>query len=78
MTDLVEKMLESGNEVIAAAGKDVEKWSKLKHDKQSLELFLKNNLVHLKFKPKNHVTFTEIVCTSNTRFIAVFSAIKTS
>ena len=78
MKDLVEKMLESDNEVIAAAAKDVSKWSKLKHNKQDLEFFLKNNLVHLKFKPKNNATFTEIVCTSNTRFIALFSATKTS
>ena len=39
---------------------------------------MKNNIVHLKFMPKNAATFKEIVCTSNTKFIAVFSALKDS
>ena len=54
------------------------KWSKLKHSKIDLEFFLKNNIVHLRFRPKNAVVMKEIVCTSNTRFIAVFSALKDS
>ena len=78
MTDLVEKMAASGNKVLEAAANDLSKWSKLKHDKESLELFLQFNLVHLKFRPRGHATFKEIVCTSNNRFIKVFSSLKES
>ena len=78
MLDLVEKMANSGNEVLKSAANDFSKWSKLKHNKQDLELFLQYNLVHMKFRPKNHVVMKEIVCTSNTRFIKLFSALKTS
>ena len=78
MIDLVEKMAKSGNKVLEAAANDMSKWSKLKHDKQGLELFLTYNLVHLKFKLKGKDTRKEIVCTSNNRFIKVFSALKES
>lgn len=78
MVDLVEKMANSGNKAVEAASHDVASWSKLKHNKQDLEFFLKHNLVHLKFKVKNGATFKEIVCTSNTRFIKVFSSVKES
>lgn len=78
MLDLVEKMASSGNKVLEAAAKDVSLWSKLHHTKLDLELFLKHNIVHLKFKPRGHATYKEIVCTSNTRLIEVFSALKES
>lgn len=78
MENLVEMMAKSGNSVVEAASKDVASWSKLKHSKKDLEFFLKNNITHLKFKPKNAAVFKEIVCTSNTRFIKVFSALKES
>lgn len=78
MLDLVEKMAKSGNPVLEAAANDMSKWSKLKHNKEDLELFLQYNLVHMKFRPKGHATFKEIVCTSNTRFIEVFSKLKES
>lgn len=50
--DFVEKLLNSGNKVLESAGKDLTKWSKLKHNKQDLELFLQFNLAHLRFLPK--------------------------
>ncbi len=40
MLDLIEKMAKSGNSVLEAAANDLAKWSKLKHSKQDLELFL--------------------------------------
>lgn len=78
MLDLVEKMASSGNKVLEAAANDFTKWSKLKHTKQDLELFLQYNLVHMKFRPKGNATYKEIVCTSNNRFIKVFSTLKES
>ena len=76
MLDLVEKMANSGNKVLEAAANNLSKWSKLKHNKQDLELFLQYNLVHMRFRPRGHAVLKDIVCTSNTRFIAVFSALK--
>ena len=73
---LVETILNSDNEVLKAAGKDINKWSKLKHNKEDLELFLQFNLAHIKFRPKNAVVMQDIVCTSNTTFIGVFSKLK--
>lgn len=32
----------------------------------------------MKFRPKGHATYKEIVCTSNNRFIKVFSSLKES
>lgn len=78
MLDLVEKMASSGNKVLESAANDFSKWKKLKHNKQDLELFLQFNLVHLRFQPKGHTAFKEIVCTSNTKFIKVFSSLKES
>lgn len=78
MVDLIEKMASSGNKILEAAANNWSKWSKLNHSKIDLEFFLKNNIVHLKFRPKNAVVMKEIVCTSNTRFISVFSALKDS
>ena len=78
MEDLVEKLLSSGNKVLEAAGKELPKWKKLKHNKQDLELFLQFNIAHIKYRPKNEVVMKDIVCTSSTRFIKVFSKLKES
>lgn len=78
MEDLVEKLLNSGNKVLEAAGKQLPKWKKLKHNKQDLELFLQFNIVHLRFRLKNNAVMQDIVCTSNTSFIEVFSKLKES
>ena len=78
MEDLVDKLLESGNKVLEAAGKQLPKWKGLKHNKQDLELFLQFNIAHMRFRPKNGVVMQEIVCTSNTTFIEVFSKLKES
>ena len=78
MVDLIEKLAKSGNKVLEAASNDFAKWSKLKHSKKDLEVFLEFNIAHLKFRPKNAVAMKEIVCTSNTKFISLFSALKAS
>ena len=78
MEDLVERLLNSGNKVLEAAGKDISKWSKLKHNKEDLELFLQFNIVHLRFRPKGKAVMQDIVCTSDTQFIEVFSKLKAS
>lgn len=78
MEDLVEKLLNSGNKVLEAAGKELPKWKRLKHNKRDLELFLRFNIAHIKYKPKTSAVLKDIVCTSSTRFIEVFSMLKES
>lgn len=78
MNDLVEKLAASGNKILEAAANDMSKWSQLRHNKSDLELFLQFNIVHLRYKPKNKHSMQDIVCTSNTRFIKVFSEVKKS
>lgn len=78
MEDLVEKLLNSGNKVLEAAGKELPKWKKLKHNKEDLEFFLQFNIAHIKYRPKGNVVMKDIVCTSNTKFIAAFSMLKES
>ena len=76
--DIIEKLAKSGNKILEAAANDMSKWQQLRHNKQDLELFLQFNLVNLRFKPKNKHSMQEIVCTSNTQFIEVFSKLKKS
>ena len=78
MMDLIEQLAKSGNKLLEAAARDSEKWSKLKHNKQDLELFLQFNIAHLMFKPKGKTDMKEIMCTSNTCFIELFSKAKMS
>jgi hypothetical protein len=76
--DIIQQLAKSGNKLLEAAANDMSQWQQLKHNKQDLELFLQFNLVNLRFKPKNKHSMQEIVCTSNTRFIEVFSKLKKS
>lgn len=48
----------------------------MKHNKKDLELFLQYNIAELRFKPKDDPKYRFIVCTSNTKLIAVFQALK--
>lgn len=75
----IELLKESGNEFLEKQSEYAEMWSKLKHTKADLELFLKHNIAELKFKPKGALSETKtIVCSSNVRFIALFHAVKKS
>ena len=76
--DLIQKMLDSGNKTIVAAANDMSKWKELKHDKTGLETFLKYNIALIRFRKKNAATYKTVTCTSNTRFIEVFSKLKSS
>lgn len=76
--DIIQQLAKSGNKLLEAAANDMSQWQQLKHNKQDLELFLQFNLVNLRFKPKNKHSMQEIICTSNTKFIEVFSKLKKS
>ena len=78
MANLIDKLKASGKEVLEAQGSGIELWKNLKHNKHDLELFLQFNIAELRFKPKDSKEFKTIVCTSNTRLISVFQALKES
>lgn len=75
----IELLKESGNKFLEKQSEYAEMWSKLKHTKADLELFLKHNIAELRFKPKGSSSETKtIVCSSNVRLIALFHAVKKS
>lgn len=76
MASLIDRLKASGKEVLEAQGNGIEMWKTLKHNKHDLELFLQFNITELRFKPKGTRDFKTIVCTSNTRLISVFQALK--
>lgn len=74
---LIDQLKKSGKKVLEAQANGVETWSKLHHNKRDLETFLQFNIAELRYKPKDSKDFKTIVCTSNTKLIKVFQAIKT-
>lgn len=49
MADLIAQM-RAGSKILQTEAEDIQKWSKLKHNKSDLELFLAFNIAELKFK----------------------------
>lgn len=76
--DLIQKMLESKNKLIVAAANDMSLFKGLKHSKKDLETFLMHTIALIRYFPSNKHDFDTVACTSNTRFIKVFSALKDS
>lgn len=76
MTSIIEKLKSSGKKLLEAQAEGIELWKQMKHNKKDLELFLQFNVAELRFKPKDDPKYRFIVCTSNTRLIAVFQALK--
>jgi hypothetical protein len=76
MNDFIEQLKESGNELLSAEARSAEAFKNLKHTKADLETLLAFSISEIEFKPKNSDKFQRMVCTSNTRFINVYSALK--
>ena len=75
-TSFIDRLKASGKEILETQGAGIEMWKSLNHNKHDLELFLQFNVTELRFKPKDEHETKTIVCTSNTRLIAVFRALK--
>ena len=75
MNDIIEQLRKSKSVLLQTEGEDVLRWSKLRHTKDNLELMLQFNLVQLSFKNVAGVE-SQIICTSNTKFIKIFSLKK--
>ena len=68
-------MRASGNKLLETEAQDLATWSKLKHNKQDLELFLNFNIAEIEFKMKSDEKAT-VIGTANTSLVKVFSAKK--
>lgn len=62
--NFIKLMRESDNELLKAEARDLAKWSKLKHTRECLELFLEFNVAEISFKTKDGED-RELLCTSN-------------
>lgn len=62
--NFIKLMRESDSELLKAEARDLAKWSKLKHTRECLELFLEFNLAEISFKTKDGEDRT-LLCTSN-------------
>lgn len=63
-------MRESSSELLKAEGKDMAKWSKLKHVKDDFELFLQFNIAEIEFKTVDGKD-DSVICTNNTALIKI-------
>lgn len=68
MSDFIQIMRESNSELLKAQSNDISTWSKLKHNKEDLELFLQFNIAYIQFQT-NKGEITSTLCTSNTALI---------
>ncbi len=73
--DFIQQMRASGNKLLETEAQDLATWSKLKHNKQDLELFLNFNIAEIEFKMKSDEKAT-VIGTANTSLVKVFSAKK--
>lgn len=75
MASIVDKIRSSSSELLKAEGADMAKWSKLRHTKADLELFLNYNIAEITFTASDK-TEHRMICTSNTTLIKLFSLAK--
>lgn len=74
MADLIAQM-RAGSKILQTEAEDLQKWSKLKHNKADLELFLAFNIAELKFKTIDGADASGIF-TGNMPLIEVMQAAK--
>lgn len=74
MTDLIAQM-RAGSKILQTEAEDIQKWSKLKHNKADLELFLAFNIAELKFKTVDGADASGIF-TGNMPLVEVMQAAK--
>lgn len=73
--DLIKKLKNSKNKLLEAEANDVTTWSKLKHTKSDLELFLNFNIAQIDFTTKDGKE-ASVVGTANTTLVKIFSLKK--
>ena len=74
--NFIQRLRESDSTLLKSEATDLEKWSKLRHTKADLELFLTYNIAEIKFLKKDG-SFKNIICTSNIALINSYNVAKT-
>lgn len=74
MTSVIEIMRKSNSQILKQEAEDLAKWSKLKHTKQDLELFLQFNIAEIQFKTKTETKI--MICTSNMTLVKIMNQTK--
>ena len=75
MSDIIQKIRESNSELLKSEGADISKWSKLRHTKSDLELFLQFNIAEIEFR-KLDGSDDSIICTSNVALLKILETKK--
>lgn len=75
MMDIIKTLKESKNKLLEAEAEDLGVWSKLKHNKEDLELFLNHNIAEIKFLTKDGKE-ASVIGTANTTLITIFQLKK--
>jgi len=70
MSNLIEKLAESNDDLRKQQAADLAKWSKFKHTQHDLETFLSFNVAEIEFFTKNGEK-RNIVCTNNVPLIKI-------
>jgi hypothetical protein len=66
--NIIDLLRNSNKELLKAEAEDISKWSKLKHNKEDLNLLLKFNIAEIEYKKTDNKS-SSIVCTSNSVLI---------
>lgn len=75
MSDILQKIRESNSLLLKAEGADIVQWSKLRHTKNDLELFLQFNIAEIEFR-KIDGSDDNIICTSNAALLKILETKK--
>lgn len=75
MSDIIKTLRESNSLLLKAEAEDIAKWSKLRHTKSDLELFLQFNIAEIKFRSLDGKD-DSIICTSNIPLMKVLETKK--
>lgn len=73
--DIIKQMRDSGNKLLQTEAEDVALWSKLKHNKEDLQLFLNHNIAEISFVTKDG-NETQGIFTSNMALVKIISETK--
>ena len=72
--EFIDILKNSNNRILVSEASNLGKWSQLKHNKESLELFLNYNIAEIEFRSKKTKDLKRVLVCSNTNFIKAVNA----
>ena len=72
--EFIDILKNSKNKILVSEASNLGKWSQLKHNKESLELFLNYNIAEIEFRSKKTKDLKRVLVCSNTNFIKAVNA----